>query len=124
MAFPSSTVPLPPLPSQVMKKKHTEIGLVDKLKVPQFQEVWRSLGFPLPAKVVNALFNKYGQDVHGQLPVTVSWAEFWYNCINVFGILCTVNCRLSASARDPEVAHYLQCCNTHDCLRVCKCVKV
>lgn len=58
--------------TQVLKKKDVSIGLTDKVSIAQFCEVWRLLGLPLPANIATAMFNKYGQDAAGRLPVTVS----------------------------------------------------
>jgi len=62
---------LPSRRAKVLGKKGVEVGLSDRLSAAQFADLWRGLGLPLPVSVAGALFNKYGQDAGGRLPVTV-----------------------------------------------------
>ena len=56
---------------QVLGRRDVEISQSVKVGPPQFAEVWKALGVPLTDQHCFALFNKYGQDVKGRMPVLV-----------------------------------------------------
>ena len=63
---------------QVLGRRDVEISQSVKVGPPQFAEVWKALGVPLTAQHCFALFNKYGQDIKGRMPVLVRglcWCE-------------------------------------------------
>jgi hypothetical protein len=59
---------------QVLGKRDVHVGLQDKLTTAQFQALWSMLGLDLSPNYVMAIFNKYGQDAHGRMPILVGAA--------------------------------------------------
>ena len=57
--------------SQVLGKKDVEIGVADKLGVEQFIAAWKLLGLTVEHAMVFGIFNKFGQDMRGQMPCVV-----------------------------------------------------
>lgn len=49
----------------------TEVAAGDKVDVGQFIQAWRPLGVSINSSHAAGLFNKYGQDIRGRLPVMV-----------------------------------------------------
>jgi hypothetical protein len=56
----------------VLGKKDIELGVKDRMSVDQFAAAWSSLGVSISPGYVSALFNKYGHNVRGNMPVMVS----------------------------------------------------
>jgi hypothetical protein len=51
---------------------HSDVAVSDKVDVASFVQAWALLGLPVTSSHAAGLFNKYGQDVRGRLPVMVS----------------------------------------------------
>ena len=56
---------------KVLGKRDVEISVTDKIDSSSFADVWKLLGVPLSAQFCFAIFNKYGQDSRGRMPVLV-----------------------------------------------------
>jgi hypothetical protein len=70
---------------QVLGKKDVELGVKDRLSVDQFAAAWSSLGVSISHGYVNALFNKYGHNARGNMPVMVRGRRkgsrcAWWGC--------------------------------------------
>jgi hypothetical protein len=51
---------------------HSAVAISDKADVAGFVQAWALLGLPVSSSHAAGLFNKYGQDIRGRLPVMVS----------------------------------------------------
>jgi len=50
---------------------HSEVAASDKVDVQGFVQAWALLGLAVSTAHAAGLFNRYGQDVRGRLPVMV-----------------------------------------------------
>jgi hypothetical protein len=64
----------------VLNKKDVELGPKDKVSVQQFIDAWRGLGVLVASSSAAAIYNKYGQDINGKLPVMVSASSLDSTC--------------------------------------------
>lgn len=56
---------------QVLGKKDVHVTLQDTVTPSQFAAIWASLGLRLSSGYVDAIFNKYGHNAHGRMPIMV-----------------------------------------------------
>eukprot|EP00983_Pelagomonas_calceolata_P127793 1161445-Pelagomonas_calceolata.AAC.11 len=56
---------------KVLGKKDVHISMQDTVTTAQFQAIWSSLGLQISQGYVDAIFNKYGQDARGRMPILV-----------------------------------------------------
>lgn len=54
---------------RVLGKKDVHISMQDTVTTAQFQAIWSSLGLQISQGYVDAIFNKYGQDARGRMPI-------------------------------------------------------
>ena len=69
---------------KVLGKRDVEISATDKIDPASFAEVWKLLSVLLSPQYCFAIFNKYGQDARGRMPVLVR------------GWMVVLGCRCSA----------------------------
>jgi hypothetical protein len=60
------------VPQVLGRSGHSDVAVTDKVDVASFVQAWALLGLPVSSSYAAGLFNKYGQDVRGRLPVMVS----------------------------------------------------
>jgi len=53
------------------RQSAADVCLGDKVAVGQFVQAWQLLGLQVTTALAVAVFNKYGQDVNGRMPVMV-----------------------------------------------------
>jgi len=56
---------------QVLGKKDVHVGVQDTVSTSQFAQIWSSLGLRISSGYVDAIFNKYGHNSHGRMPIMV-----------------------------------------------------
>lgn len=65
----------PSLPQVLGRAGHTDVAATDKVDLWQFTQAWSLLGVDVSSSHAAGMFNKYGQDIRGLLPVTVGAHE-------------------------------------------------
>ncbi len=60
--------------AKVMGRRDVDISATDKISPQDFSAVLKSVGVLVSEDVTFAVFNKYGQDIRGMMPVLVSAA--------------------------------------------------
>lgn len=56
---------------QVLGKKDVHITVQDTVTTSQFALIWASLGLQISSGLIAAIFNKYGQNACGEMPILV-----------------------------------------------------
>lgn len=85
----------------MLGKKDVHVSVKDTVTTSQFTAIWASLGLKISAGYVDAIFNKYGQDAHGRMPIMVCCVYLvlclcCFICMTAGRALCAVNCDLAS----------------------------
>lgn len=72
----------------MLGKRELDINVADKMSTAQFKAAWASLGVSITPGYIDAIFNKYGHDRNGLMPVNVRAEEGRCLGIMLCGFVC------------------------------------